>query len=194
MIGRADFKGSYTDPRSYDGFAKAIGADTVIASSQLSETRTSFIGHATYTSFGVTSITVPVESYRYEQSQIYLKNINNAPLLWEGTRSDYPVTGTSALDGIWNNLNYQVEIVTSNGRQVAFLTQKPNSTEPYEQGTQNTWNPDDLKFLFSADSKVGVYLMGDRAPIPAGFEINRFGHLEVTFFTNQRKLSFEKIR
>jgi hypothetical protein len=45
---------------------------------------------------------------------------------------------------------------------------------------------------YSYETGIGVYLLGDRTPVPAKFRLNKFGHLEVSLVTSGETFSFAR--
>jgi len=54
------------------------------------------------------------------------------------------------------------------------------------------WNAGQLKFIYGVESGVGVYLMGNKTPMPAQFSLNKFGHLEVKLIPAKKTFSFAR--
>ena len=50
-----------------------------------------------------------------------------------------------------------------------------------------------LKMIFDKDFGVGIYLMGNKTPMPAKFCVNKFGPLEIELITDSEKFSFAKL-
>lgn len=204
IIGKSSFNGPYEKPAESISYAESIGANIFITSSQFKETKTSFMTmqtpttnrtyingssasgtfSGTATSYGTQTTTVPISVDRYSQNGIYLRNINNITPLWERKSSDYSKSSGSQLDGLWHNENYGLNLYKSNDQYVAFVE---NATKDIK-----AWKKDDLKFVFGVESGVGIYMMGDKTPMPASFKLNKFGHLEVTLITSGEKFSFTK--
>lgn len=205
IIGKSGFNGPYETPDQARSYAKSIGTDILITSSQFQETRTSFVNlstpttsttyisgysgsgsvYGTATTYGTQTTTIPVRVNRYDQDGIYLKNINNVNPLWERTRSQYQVTGTNNLSGIWKNESYEIDIIQSGEQMVAFIKTVI--------GGDKSWSKDQLKMVFGTESGVGIYLMGNKMPIPSKFSINKFGFLEVQLLSNAEVFSFAKM-
>ena len=204
VIGRSDFNGPYEDPNRAVPFAESIGANVFLATSQFKETRTSFLNmqtptssttyvsgysgtgsyYGTATTYGTTTTTIPVRVNRYDQDGLYLRNVNKVIPLWERTEDQYKRTGSSDMEGIWFNEMYKLHLYRSGQQYVAFISGEPQKRE--------TWRASDLKFIYGVDSGVGIYLMGDKTPMPAHFKLNKFGHLEVTLVTNKESFSFAR--
>ncbi|QYK13527.1 hypothetical protein K0I63_03140 [Shewanella rhizosphaerae] len=205
IIGKSGFNGPYENPDQARSYAKSIGADILITSSQFKETRTSFMNlstpttsttyisgysgsgpvYGTATTYGTQTTTIPLRVNRYDQDGIYLKNINNANPLWERTRSQYQVTGTNNLSGIWKNESYEIDIIQSGEQMVAFIKTVIDGDK--------SWSKDQLKMVFGIESGVGIYLMGNKTPMPSKFSINKFGFLEVQLLSNAEVFSFAKM-
>ena len=204
IIGESSFNGPYEGPRQSISFAKSIGADVFISTSQFKETRTSFMNlstpttsttylsgysgsgsfYGTATTYGTTTTTIPIQVNRYAQGGLYLKNINNILPLWERVRDQHKRTSQSPIEGLWKNENYELELFQSGQQIVAFIVNKPKN--------KKVWNVGQLKMIYGVDSGVGVYLMGDKTPMPAKFKINKFGHLEVTLLAQDDTFSFAR--
>lgn len=204
VVGKSGFNGPYESPSHSVGYAKSIGADVFITSSQLKETRTSFMNvstpttttthmsgysgngsfYGTATTFGTRTTTIPVSVDRYDQHGMYLRNVNEVTPLWERTRDQYQKTSDNVVEGVWKNENYEVELFQSGVQIVAFI--KGTTKE------DDIWKSGQLKFVYGLDSKTGIYLMADKTPIPSTFEINKFGHLEIKLLTNSEKFSFAR--
>lgn len=205
IIGKSGFNGPYEAPGHARNYARSIGADILITSSQFKETRTSFMNlstpttnttyisgysgsgsvYGTATTYGTQTTTIPVRVDRYDQDGIYLKNVNNINPLWERTRSQYKSTETNKLSGIWKNESYEIEIIKSGEQMVAFISAV--------LGGDTSWSKDQLKMVFGTESGVGIYLMGNKTPMPSEFKVNKFGHLEVKLLTNAETFSFAKM-
>lgn len=204
VVGKSNFNGPYEDPSQSVSYAKSIGADVFITSSQFKETRTSFMNlstpttsttymsgysgsgsfYGTATTYGTKTTTIPVSVNRYDQDGMYLRNVNKVTPLWERSRDQYQKTSDNSIDGIWKNENYEIELFQSGNQIVAFIKGTPKELE--------VWKDKQLKFVYGLDSKVGIYLMGNKTPMPSSFEINKFGHLEIRLLTNGEKFSFAR--
>jgi hypothetical protein len=204
IIGRSGFNGPYQAPTRSASFAKSIGADVFLSSSQFKETRTSFMilstptlsrtyvsgysgtgsFYGTATTFGTETTTVPIRVDRYDQDGLYLRNVNNVVPLWERTEVQYKKTEPSDLEGVWFDENYRLNLYRSGEQLVAFIAEKPKD--------RGSWGKGQLKFIYGVDSGVGIYLMGNKTPMPAQFKLNKFGHLEVMFITSKQSFSFAR--
>ena len=204
VIGTSGFNGPYEDPSHSKSFAESIGADVLIASSQFKETKTSFMNlstptssttyinaysgsgsaYGTATTYGTKTTTVPISVNRYDQDGIFLKNINNIIPLWERTKNQYKRTSNNPLSGIWENESYRIELYQSGEQLVAFVSEVI--------GGNKSWSKDQMKMVFGIESGVGIYLMGNKSPIPSRFKVNKFGHLEVELLTSSDKFTFAK--
>lgn len=206
IIGKSGFNGQYENPDQARSYAKSIGADILITSSQFKETRTSFMNlstpattsttyisgysgsgsvYGTATTYGTQTTTIPVQVNRYDQDGIYLKNINNSNPLWERIRSQYQVTGTNNLSGTWKNESYEIDIIQSGEQMVAFIKTVIDGDK--------SWSKDQLKMVFGTVSGTGIYLMGNKTPMPSKFSTNKFGFLEVQLLSNAEVFSFAKM-
>jgi hypothetical protein len=206
VVGKSGFIGPYQPPQQATEFAKSIGADVYISTAQFKETNTSFVTtsvpttsttyvsgftgrgsfYGTATSYGTSTTIIPVSQDRYKQFGLYLRNINNVLPLWERKLSDYKETDVNELSGIWRNENYELKIIKSGNQMVAFITDVQISTD------RDSWKINDLKMIFSFDSRVGVYLMSDKTPQPAKFKLNKFGHLEIGLIGHDDYFSFSR--
>ena len=204
IIGKSGFIGPYQSANVAIPFAKSIGADVVVSTTQFSETQTSVMplttpttnvtnysgnvgGVPTYgtsTSFGTTTTMIPITISRYDQNAYFLKNVNNVRPLWEKTASDYPVTNTDPLSGTWASEGYVLNVYVSTGNLVASIVQSLRPETPWKSG--------DIKFVFNKKSLTGVYLLGNKTPQPATASINKFGHLEIKLVGSTQTFSFEK--
>lgn len=204
IIGRSAFNGPYENPENAVTYAKSIGADVFLCSAQFKETRTSFMYlssptssttsvsgysgtgsfYATATTYGTQTTTVPLRVDRYDQSGLYLKNVNSVVPLWERTEAQYQKTDQSDVEGVWVNEKYNVNLYRSGQQYVAFI-----SGEPKDRGN---WRSGQLKFIYGVDSGIGVYLMGNKTPMPAKFTTNKFGHFEVTLIATATTFSFKR--
>lgn len=204
IIGRSSFSYPYENPTRSTPYAKSIGTDIFLATSQFKETRISFTNHITTSSsithisgksstgpFQATAITfdtrttiVPVTVNRYDQDGLFLRNVNSVVPLWERTEVQYIKTEPSDLEGIWFNENYKLNLYRSEQQLVAFLADEPKNRDNLGKGR--------LKFIYGVDSGVGVYLMGNKTPMPARFKLNKFGHLEVTLITSPEMFAFAR--
>lgn len=202
VIGRSAFNGPYENPGSSSSFAKSIGTDVFITTSQFKETRTSFVSlstptssttyvsgysgsgsfYGTATTYGTQQTTVPIRINRYDQNGYFLRNVNKVVPLWERTIDQYERTSRSELDGKWLNENYEVDLFVSGEQVVAFIADDPKD--------RPGWSPGQLKFIYGLNSGVGIYLMGNKTPMPATFEVNKFGHLEVSLIVGGNSFSF----
>jgi hypothetical protein len=205
VIGESAFIGAYEPPSRSASYAKSIGADVFITTSQFSETKTSFMSlntptttttyvsgyngnglvYGTATTYGTQTNVVPISVNRYNQDGMYLKNVDVTNPLWVRTRSQYEVTGINDLSGVWQNESYQIEILQSGEQLVAFITSILDGDK--------SWSKEQLKMIFGIESGVGIYLMGNKTPMPSKFQLNRFGFLEVTLLTNSETFSFARV-
>jgi len=204
IIGRSGFNGPYENPDRSVSYAKSIGADVFISTSQFKEARTSFMNLSTPTSsttyvsgysgagsfsgtattYGTRTTTVPITVNRYDQDGLFLRNVNSVVPLWERTDAQCKKTEPSNLEGVWFNENYKLNLYRSGQQLVAFIANEPKD--------RDSWGKGQLKFIYGVDSGVGVYLMGNKTPMPAQFALNKFGHLEVTLITSQETFSFAR--
>lgn len=204
VIGRSSFNGAYENPTQSVSYAKLIGTDVFLSTSQFKEARTSFMNlstptssttymsgysgtgsfYGTATTYGTRTTTVPITVNRYDQDGLFLRNVNNVVPLWERTEVQYKKTEPSDLEGVWFNENYKLNLYRSGQQLVAFIASEPKD--------RTIWGKGQLKFIYGVDSGVGIYLMGDKTPMPAQFKLNKFGHLEVTLITAQETVSFAR--
>lgn len=210
VIGKSGFNGPYEDPKdSATSFGKSIGADVVITNAQFKETKSSMVsfsmptttttnfsgyaGGSSYygsaTSYGTRTTMVPVTVHRYDQDGIFLKNVNNIHPLWERTINDYKQTADSTFNGVWENEDYQLKAFQSGSQIVAFITRTKAADD-----RGDVWKENNLKFIFGKKSNKGIYLMGDKTPIPSEFSLNKFGHLQIKLITNGEIFSFRKVK
>lgn len=204
VIGRSSFNGPYEDPTQSVRYAKSIGADVFISTSQFKETRTSFLNlstptssttylsgysgtgsfYGTATTYGTETAIVPIAVNRYNQEGLFLRNVNNVVSLWERIEAQYKKTEPSDAEGVWFNESYKLNLYRSGQQIVAFIVSVPR--EPKE------WVRDQLKFIYGIESGVGVYLMENKTPMPAQFNLNKFGHLEVKLIPSEETFSFAR--
>jgi hypothetical protein len=204
VIGRSGFNGPYENPSQAVSYAKSIGANVFLSTSQFQETRTSFMNlsaptssttylsgysgsgpfYGTATTYGTRTTTIPIAVNRYDQDGLFLRNINNVIPLWERTDAQYKKTESSELEGVWFSENYRLNIYRSGQQIVGFVVSAPKERQDWRQGQ--------LKFIYGFDSGVGVYLMGNKTPMPAKFGLNKFGHLEVSLLTANVTFSFAR--
>jgi uncharacterized protein YceK len=204
IIGKSEFVGPYEDPRSSIEFAKSLGTDVFVTTSQFKETRISFIPTITPTtsttnisgmngtapffgtanSYGTMTTMIPVHIDRYEQSGLYLKNVNHVVPLWEKKRSDYKETAANTLSGNWYNENYDLKVYKSGAQMVAFIDSISKG-----KGKEQI---DDLKMLFNPETGAGIYIMADKTPQPALIKLNKFGYLEVDITSRDEIYSFAR--
>lgn len=203
IIGRSSFNGPYQDPKRSAFYAKSIGADVLLSTSQFKEARTSFINsstpitnttfisgysgtgsfYGTATTYGTRATTVPVTVNRYDQNGLFLRNISKVVPLWERAEAQYKKTEFNDIEGTWSNEKYKLNLYRSGQQLVAFIASEPKMEQ---------WAKGQLKFIYGVDSKVGVYLMGDKTPMPAQFKLNKFGHLEVELIASKETFSFAR--
>jgi hypothetical protein len=204
VIGRSGFNGPYEDPSQSVSFAKSIGANIFLSTAQFQETRTSFMNlstptssttylsgysgsgsfYGTATTYGTKTTTIPIAVNRYDQDGLFLRNVNNVVPLWERTDAQYKKTEPSEFEGIWFNENYRLNVYRSGQQLVGFIAGSPKE--------QQDWNAGQLKFIYGVESGVGVYLMGNKTPMPAQFSLNKFGHLEVKLISSNETFSFAR--
>lgn len=207
IVGRSSFVGPYENPLQSISYAKSIGADVLITSSQFKETRTSFVGISTPTSsttsfsgysgngsfygsattYGTQTTTVPVSVNRYNQTGLFLKNVNHVIPLWQRTEDQYQKTASSELEGVWHSDGYTLNVYRSGSQIVAFTVGESTDKE-----IRKFWGSGELKFIVGVDSGVGVYIMGNKTPMPARFKVNKFGHLEAYMILTQQTFSFAR--
>jgi hypothetical protein len=107
VIGESAFIGAYEPPSRSASYARSLGADVFITTSQFSDTKTSFMSlntpttsttyvsgyngngpvYGTATTYGTQTSIVPISVNRYSQDGMYLKNIDGTNPLWMRTRS-----------------------------------------------------------------------------------------------------------
>ena len=206
VIGRSSFNGPYEPPAMAMSYANSIGADVFISTAQFQGTRTSFVGittptvstttisgyaggspvFGTATTYSTQTTPIPISVNRYDQSGLYLRNFNKVLPLWERTEAQYAKTESNTLEGIWRNENYVVNVYQSGQQVLGFIAVQPKNKDTLD------WKPGQLKFVFSTDSRTGVYLMGNKTPMPARIEVNKFGHLEVNLVVTKEVFSFSR--
>ncbi len=204
VIGKSEFIGPYEDPKSSIEFAKSLGTDVFVSTSQFKETRTSFMPTMTPTSstsyisgnsvagpfygtsnnYGTRTTMIPVYIDRYDQNGLYLKNVSHVVPLWEKKRSDFKEGDANPLSGIWYNENFDLKIYQSGAQMVAVFDSAPKGKEKGEI--------DDIKMLFNPETGAGVYLMADRTPQPAQIKVNKFGNLQVDITSLNESVSFAR--
>jgi hypothetical protein len=204
VIGRSSFNGPYENPSQSVSYAKSIGANIVISSSQFQETRTSFMNlstptssttylsgysgsgsyYGTATTYGTKTTTIPVAVNRYDQHGLFLRNVNNVVPLWERTDTQYKKTEPSEFEGVWFNENYRLNVYRSGHQLVGFISGSPKERQD--------WNAGQLKFIYGVESGVGVFLMANKTPMPAQFSLNKFGHFEVKLISSKETFSFAR--
>jgi hypothetical protein len=143
-----------------------------------------FSGSAT--TFGTKTTSVPITVDRYNQDGMFLRNAHNVNSLWTKHKQDYTKTGKSDFDGIWKNENYELELYQS-GNEIAGFIHKV-------VGRDVQWNTSDLKLIFNPLKGTGIYMMGDKKPVPSKIYINRFGHLDITLLTSKEHIAFKRIQ
>jgi len=204
IIGCSSFNGPYENPAQSIPYAKSIGADVFISTSQFKEARTSFMNlqnptlsttqisgysgkgsfYGTATTYSTHTTTIPITVNRYNQDGLFLRNVNGIVPLWDRTEAQYKKSEPNALEGVWFNENYKLNLYSSGHQFVAFIAGEPKD--------RHSWSKGQLKFIYGVDSGVGIYLMGDKTPMPAKFTLNKFGHLEVTLITSEESFSFAR--
>jgi hypothetical protein len=204
IIGRSEFTGPYESPKGSVEFAKSIGTDVFVSTSQYKDSQssysttstptfsTSYINgynrngpfYGTATSVGTSYTTIPVSFTRFDQGGLYLKNVNHVSPLWERRRSDYKESTTHPLTGIWFNDNFDLKLFKSGSQMAGFFNSAPKGKE--------TGQIDDLKMLFNPETGVGIYMMADKTPHPAQIKMNKFGHLEVKLESRNESYSFAR--
>ncbi|WP_370258757.1 hypothetical protein [Marinobacter nauticus] len=207
IIGKSAFNGPYESPHDAVQFAKSIGADVFISTSQFAQTKTSFVNidtpdttttsfsgygaggsfSGTATTFGTQTTTVPITVDRYDQEGLYLHNLTGFEPLWEQNRSDYEETGSTKMTGQWEGDTYAITLIQSGKNMVGFVNEVLANDD-----RRDVWQPNDLKLIFNLDNGNGVYLMGDKSPVPSNFKVNKFGHLEVKVFGDAQTFSFQR--
>jgi hypothetical protein len=207
IIGKSSFEGPQEDPTKSYTFTTSIGADVLLTSIQFSNTatsvvplvtpsvsttnvsgfagRTSFFGTAT--SYGTNTSYIPITVNRYNQTGLYLRKFSPGKPAWELSKKDLICSGETEFNGTWRNENYEMLICKAGEKIIGTLTKKPEGPDDY-----SLWKTDDVKLMFNPEDKKGVYFMSTKAPYPASFTINKFGHLEVTLFGQTDKFSFSK--
>lgn len=204
VIGRSSFNGPYENPSQSTSYATSIGSDVFISTWQFKEAKTSFMNlstptssttyvngysgagsiYGTATTYGTKTTTVPITVDRYDQNGLYLRNVNNVVPLWDRSEAQYTRTEQSDLEGTWSNQHYKIKLYRSGQQLVGFIAQAPKDSD--------LWGAGQLKFIYGVDSGVGIYLMGNKTPMPAQFKLNKFGHLDVTFITSRETFSFAR--
>ena len=205
IIGKSSFNGPYENPMRSVAYAKSIGADVFISTAQFKETRTSFLNlstpttsttyisgyngsgsvYGTATTYGTKTTTIPIRVNRYDQEGLYLKKMSDSVPLWERTDAQYKETSSNPLSGKWQNESYCLNVYQSGDQIMAFVDEVLKGDK--------SWSSGQLKMIFGKDSGVGIYLMGNKTPMPAKFRVNKFGHLEIELITNSEKFSFAKL-
>ena len=140
----------------------------------------------TSTTYGTQTTQIPYSVDRYDQGAIFLKNVKNIKPIFDKTNVDFPKSGISEYDGIWINETYTIKIYKSD----EYIVGINKNLVTNEWGN---WEPNQVKFLITKDN-FGIYMMGAYHPVPAKFEINNFGYLEIsTQCTSALPFQFKKI-
>lgn len=204
IVGKSSFNGPYESPSKVSGYAKSIGSDVFISTAQFKETRTSFMNlttptttttyasgyngsgstYGTATTYGTKTTTIPIRVNRYDQEGYYLKNLNNIDVLWDRISNQYKETDSNSLSGLWENESYSINIYQSGEQLVAFINTVIKGDK--------SWSKDQLKMIFGTKSGKGIYLMGNKTPMPAMLQVNKFGYIEIKLLTNSEIISFAK--
>lgn len=204
VIGKSAFNGPYEDAEQAKEFAKSIGADILITSAQLKETRTSIMpltlpststtqvsGYGsggffsgTATTYGTQTSYVPIRVDRYHQEGLFLKDVSKVGGWWTYTQDKFVRGQPTQYDGNWASDAYALDLQGADGKVFAFAVSAAKD--------RGEWSKGQLKFVFDLDSKKGIYLMGNKTPMPATFELNRFGFLEVRLLGVDQAFSFAK--
>lgn len=206
IIGKSSFIGPYEEPEQALSFAKSIGADVFITNSQFKSTQTSIMSittptatttningysagqsfYATATSYGTTTNNIPITVSRYNQDGYYLRNVNKVLPLWDMSEDQFGKTADGIFAGNWHNENYKIKIYQSNKKTVGTVLNVVGKDRT------KFWNQGQLKLIFEETANLGVYMMGDKTPVPATFSINKFGHFEVKLIESGEVFSFAR--
>ena len=210
LIGQSDWNGPLKnrDP-DFKKFAGEIGSDVVVAFLKFKETKsgstttymstpttsTSYISSglsgATVTTYGstYTPITIPYSVDRYDHTGKFLKNVKRVKVIWEMTSDDCPknLQQNNKLVGLWKSEHYTVDIYKSDNDFVGIIQEVKNGDG------RERWKKGDLKFRFNSKTGLGLYLMGDKAPMPSTIKLDDFGYLQVQLYFDN-KFAFERIK
>lgn len=206
IIGRSSFVGPYEEPTQALSFAKSIGADVFIVNSQFKSTQTSMMSmvtpttsvtnvsgysggqsfYGTATSYGTTTTNIPITVSRYNQDGYYLRNVNKTIPLWEKKEDQFVKSVDGPFGGIWFNENYKIKIFQTNDQVVGFVAAVTGKDQ------SKFWKDAQLKFIFGVSGNLGIYMMGNKTPMPASFAINKFGHFEVKLIESGEVFSFAR--
>lgn len=206
IIGTSAFVGPYESPKKAKPFAQSIGTNILITSSKFKETVTSiesvsvpsvntttvtgygsggyFSGTATTT--GSDTQTHTVETDRYIQQGMYLRNINSTVGMWEKKLDKFERGEPSSFDGEWENEDYVLELLQGHGKLIiaGFIKISKADSAENKNGL--------IKLIFDPESKHGVFFSEGGAPKFSSFEVNRFGNLEVKLRENGKVFSFSR--
>ena len=208
LIGKTGLRGKLVNPENGIPFAKSIGADLYVATAQFKDTKTKIssislpssnstyingnIGNqyfsGTATTYGINTVSMPVEIDRYDQYGMYLKNVNNIKPFWEGAISDYKKTSENINEGTWINTKYDIEVdvFQSGENMVGFYKKSVKDKPPFI-------NLGDIKFIYGVKTGKGIYLMRTRKPVPATFKIDTFEQLTVDLEFFDFSVAFSKL-
>jgi hypothetical protein len=206
IIGKSGFNGPFEDPANASNYANSIGSDVFISMAQLKETKTSFYNiqtptssttrmngfsggtafSGTATTYGTQTTSIPIVINRYDQHGLFLRNINKVTPLWERTNVDYPKNSPTEASVSWENERYNILTYHSSSQIVGFIEKLKLENDKWKEG--------ELKFSYDEKTGTGIYLMGNKAPMPAKFSINKFGHLEVSLYGGTESFSFAPIK
>jgi hypothetical protein len=120
----------------------------------------------------------------YEYNVFYLRNVNKIVPVWDRNSKDYVKTGPNALEGVWYNEQYEMNVCQSGNNLVGCRG----------NGSENMAVPGrgNLVFLFDVNTKAGVFIKKNGTPMPGVYTINKFGHLSITLKYSNDIVSFAR--
>ncbi|MDR1696350.1 MAG: hypothetical protein LBR69_06980 [Endomicrobium sp.] len=219
LIGASSFEGAAEKLEKTVSYAKSIGADIVLINKQYLKTENYTVsdtksltdlggsgqavtgnygpGVRTLTTYGTKSVKI------FAQNALFLKSTDNSVLFWDKKESDFPETGKSAFDGIWSEGQfYDIIAYKSGGYIVGFINSKKEFyVNPYSAVQKKAakkrelYKEGDLKFIFDADTRAGVYITDEQSPAYAALSFGRGGELLITVpkdSSEERLVSFQK--
>jgi hypothetical protein len=197
VIGRSSFEGTYEDPKKLIPYAQSVGADIIITNKAYTKTSSSFSArtaplsgatparpavYGTSASYGpgVSTLTTytSVSKPHFDQNALFLRSAGTP--VWDKKETDFPKTGESSFDGIWSEQFYSIKVYRSNDYIVGFIYSKVNiKFSNYSVAAKNAakkreiYKVGDMKFIFNAEDKTGVYITDENNPMAAEIDLTR---------------------
>lgn len=201
LIGHLDFNGPAPSPRDFYRYGSSLGADVIVlgatqtdaqtveATRTVYDTATSTVYDSAGNAVGSVKTNVPREEpytytiYRYDFVVSFFRyKTDEVP--WWGLRADMVTVvppKKAGLDGLWSDGDYVIKLQSSKTQYLGFvenisenrLNENQIEFRKLTGKRRQLWTVGDLKFMFEKQSMSGLWLMGNKKPVPCKFKLDK---------------------